>query len=100
MCFLVRDVFAYSIDLTSRIRKDAKAFLPIEMSTNPSLPIDEIRRSRFNIPNQIGNPYRWLYAHEDMHMIRHAKDRKQLLPAIGYDAGNVFVQFFSVLGMY
>jgi len=78
--------------------KAPKPSRPIEMTVNPSVLIYKIRRASFNVPNQIGDGYRWLKSDKKMRMIWHAKYRQQFLTPFCNDSSYVFVEFFTVCG--
>ena len=58
MLLLILDVSNYRIQLRSRIRESAEAFLPIELAFDPSLPIYEISRSGLDVANELRKPLR------------------------------------------
>ena len=53
MFLLILNIANYGVQLRARIRESSEAFLPIELTFDPSLPIYEISRSGFNVANKL-----------------------------------------------
>lgn len=93
--FLVENVIADCIYLTSRIRKCSESLLPIKSAANPSVPVDEVRGTCFYIAHEIRNRYRRFDPNEQMNVIGHAEYGDQFLAAFVDDSGYIFVQFLT-----
>jgi hypothetical protein len=78
--------------------KRAKSFLPGKMTAKPSLFIDMVARAGFYTANQVRQCLVGFHSDKNMCVIRHAINRDQFLLTSRHDPGDVFLQFFFVIG--
>ena len=60
MFLLILDVSYHIGQLQMAVRECSKPFLPIEFSSYPFVVIDECRRARFYLPDEIGQGQHWV----------------------------------------
>src|SRR6266446_6392183 len=89
MSFLISNVANNRIQLRMAVRKRAIAFLPTEPSTNPPFLVDEVRRVRLDIPNEVSQCHCRFQSDQDVNVIGHAIDGDQFLSAVCNYAGYV-----------
>ena len=75
----------------------AKTFLPFKSSGNPSLLVDESRRSGFDGAHQVRQGHRRFQADKNVEMIGHVVDGNELLSLGRNDARHVFLKFIFPL---
>lgn len=99
MFFLIRDVGNDVTDMRSRIGKYAVAFLPTEFLFYPFFTVDEFIGFNLDLLDEICNQDRWIKAHKDVDMIRHAMYSQHLSLSVLDQACNVFVQFIFIFSI-
>jgi len=80
------------------VGKCAVAFLPTESAGDPLLLVNKVGGIRLNLAHQIGQRHSGPEPNKNMCVVGDAMNRQELLALIRYDAGNIFVQLFLVLG--
>jgi len=96
MFLLIADVVNDGCQLGMRVGEGTISFLPSKFAFHPFLLCDEAGRIRFNVPNQIRDRFVRSQANENMNMVGHSIDGKELLPFVRNDTCCVPMQFFFV----
>ena len=72
--------------------------MPVESSLQPSLLVDESRRIRFDISDQIRKGDVGFEAQKDVNMVPDTVDSEEFLVLVPNDTRDKFVELFLVLG--